>query len=180
MASASDNRPAMKAKEVANRFSGNLQITVARKPAEMEDALSVRRAVFIEEQGVPEAEEIDTYDGDPGQATGAVHVVAYLDEQPLATGRLLLDALPGENAHIGRVAVLRQHRRRGLGRTVTLALHREAQRRGYGAVTVAAQLRAMPFYERLGYRAYGDVFLDAGIEHRLMDLTLCRPRVTNG
>jgi predicted GNAT family N-acyltransferase len=53
-----------------------------------------------------------------------------------------------------------------------LALQREAQRRGYSGITVAAQLQAIPFYERLGYRAYGEVFLDARIEHRLMDLSL--------
>ena len=138
----------------------------------MEDALTVRRAVFIDEQGVLEAEEIDAYDGDPAHVTSAVHVVAYVDGRPAATGRLLLDAPLDENAHIGRIAVLREHRRRGLGRTVMLALQREAQRRGYSGITVAAQLQAIPFYERLGYRAYGEVFLDARIEHRMMDLSL--------
>jgi predicted GNAT family N-acyltransferase len=138
----------------------------------MDDALTVRRKVFIEEQAVTEAEEVDAYDRDPAQVTGAVHVVAYVDGQPAATGRLLLDALVGQNAHIGRVAVLREHRRRGLGSAVMLALQREAKRRGYAGVTVAAQVRAIPFYERLGYRAYGGVFLDARIEHRLMDLSL--------
>ena len=162
----------MKAKEAANESRGNLQITVARKPAEMEDALSVRRAVFIEEQGVSEAEEIDAYDGDPERVTGAVHVVAYFDGRPVATGRLLLDAPPGENAHIGRVAVLQEHRGRGLGRMLMLTLQEEAERRGYPGITVAAQLRAIPFYECLGYRARGDVFLDAGIEHRWIDLSL--------
>jgi predicted GNAT family N-acyltransferase len=156
----------------AKRLEEGLRIGVVRTAAEMEDALSVRRAVFIEEQGVSEAEEIDAYDGDPARVTGAVHVVAYVGGRPAATGRLLLDGLAGENAHIGRIAVLREHRRRGLGRTIMMALQREAQRRGYSGVTVAAQLQAVPFYERLGYRTYGEVFLDAGIEHRLMDLVL--------
>jgi ElaA protein len=138
----------------------------------MQDALSVRRTVFIAEQGVTEAEEIDAYDGNPQQVTAAVHVIAYLDGLPAATGRLLLDAPDGENAHIGRIAVLREHRRRGLGRLVMLALQDEARRRGYRGATIAAQLQAIPFYERLGYVAYGEVFLDARIEHRLMDLSL--------
>jgi predicted GNAT family N-acyltransferase len=149
-----------------------LQIVVVRTMAEMEHALSVRRAVFIAEQGVTEAEEIDAHDGDPECVTAAVHVVAYLDGRAVATGRLLLDAPPGENVHIGRIAVLREQRRRGLGRTVMLALQDEARRRGHRGITVAAQLQAIPFYESLGYVAYGDVFLDARIEHRLMGLSL--------
>ena len=150
----------------------SLRATVVRSTVEMQDALSVRRAVFIAEQGVLEAEEIDAYDGAPQQVTGAIHLVAYLDGRPAATGRLLLDAPDGQNAHIGRVAVLREHRRRGIGRLVMLALQDEARRRGYRGVTVAAQLQAIPFYESLGYVAYGDVFLDARIEHRMMDLSL--------
>jgi predicted GNAT family N-acyltransferase len=150
----------------------SLRVTVVRSTVEMDDALSVRRAVFIAEQGVTEAEEIDAYDGDPRQVMSAVHVIAYLDGQPAATGRLLLDAQDGENAHIGRIAVLREYRRRGLGRLVMLALQDEARRRGYRGATVAAQLQAIPFYESLGYVAYGEVFLDARIEHRLMDLSL--------
>ena len=138
----------------------------------MDDALSVRRAVFIAEQGVLESEEIDAYDGDPEHVAGAVHVVAYVDRQAVATGRLLLDASAGENVHIGRIAVLREQRRRGVGRAVMVALQGEARRRGHRAVTVAAQLQAIPFYASLGYVAYGDVFLDARIEHRLMDLSL--------
>jgi predicted GNAT family N-acyltransferase len=152
--------------------SDNLQIGIVRSVAEMEDALSVRRAVFIEEQGVFETEEIDAYDGDPKRVTSSIHVIAYLDGRPVATGRLLLDALPGQNAYIGRVAVLREYRGCGLGRMVMLALQKEAQCRGYFGITVAAQLHAIRFYESLGYSAYGDVFLDAGIEHRLMDLSL--------
>ena len=151
---------------------GSLRVTVVRSTAEMEDALSVRRAVFIAEQGVTEVEEIDAYDGDPRQVTSALHVVAYLDGLPAATGRLLLDAPDGENAHIGRIAVLREHRRRGLGRAVMLALQDEARRRGFRGAKVAAQLQAIPFYESLGYVAYGGVFLDARIAHRLMDLQL--------
>ena len=84
---------------------------------------------------------------------------------------LLLDE-HGERVHIGRVAVLASQRRRGIGRTVMLALQDLARRRGASSVTLAAQLHAIGFYERLGYTVRGDVFLDAGIEHRWMDLDL--------
>jgi predicted GNAT family N-acyltransferase len=136
----------------------------------MEDALSVRRTVFIGEQDVLEEEEIDVYDGE--RLNDALRIVAYVDGRAVATGRLLLDRPIGENAYIGRIAVLRGQRRRGIGSMVMRALQDEARRRGYRGVTVAAQMQAIPFYESLGYVAYGDVFLDARIEHRTMDLAL--------
>jgi predicted GNAT family N-acyltransferase len=70
------------------------------------------------------------------------------------------------------VAVLAEHRGTGAGRAVMLALHELAVGRGLRDITLAAQLHAIGFYERLGYVARGDVFLDAGIEHRWMDVRL--------
>ena len=138
---------------------------------QMADALAVRRRVFIEEQGVPEDEEIDAHDGDPASVTMALHVVLYRGGMPIATGRLLLPH-DGEGAHIGRVAVLAEHRRHGAGRAVMFALQSMAVERGMRDITLAAQLHAIGFYEKLGYAARGDVFLDAGIEHRWMDIRL--------
>jgi predicted GNAT family N-acyltransferase len=156
---------------VTARGEGFELITVATA-GQMAEALTVRRAVFIAEQGVPEQEEIDEHDGDPACVTSAVHVLARLGGRPVATGRLLLDYPQGEHAHIGRVAVLAEFRRGGVGRAVMQALQDEARRRGFAGITLAAQLQALPFYERLGYAARGDVFLDAGIDHRWMDVRL--------
>ncbi len=149
-----------------------LDLVTVTTPGQMDEALTVRRAVFIAEQGVPEDEEIDEHDGDPVRVTTAVHVLAKLGGRPVATGRLLLDYPPGEHAHIGRGAVLAELRRGGVGRAVMTALQDEARRRGFAGITLAAQLQALAFYERLGYAVRGDVFLDAGIEHRWMDLRL--------
>jgi predicted GNAT family N-acyltransferase len=139
---------------------------------EMNDALSVRRRVFIEEQNVPESIEIDAYDADPATSPGALHVVAYADGRCVATGRLLLDAHDGEYPHVGRVAVLREERGKGYGRDIMLALHDAARGRGMPGIMLGAQVHAIGFYETLGYVVRGDVFLDAGIEHRWMDLQL--------
>ncbi len=172
MKAAAPGQPSGNRSDHTTRMSTkNLRLTVVRRLSEMEDAIAVRRAVFIEEMGIAEAEEIDAHDGDPAQVSSALHIVAYLDGQPVGTGRLLLDGSPGQNAHIGRVAVLGDCRGRGLGKAVMLALHEEAQQRGYGGITLAAHLQAIPFYERLGYAARGDVFLDAGVELRWMDLS---------
>jgi predicted GNAT family N-acyltransferase len=148
-----------------------LEVVRITTSQEMQQALAIRRRVFIEEQRVPEDLEIDEHDADPATVTTAVHVLARLDGEPVATGRLLL-AEPDRRLHIGRVAVLAEARGGGLGRAVMQALHDLARERNAASVTLAAQLQAIGFYERLGYRAYGDVFLDAGIEHRWMDLSL--------
>lgn len=139
---------------------------------QMRDALSVRRRVFIEEQRVPEDEEIDAHDRDPALVTDCLHVVAYANGVAVATGRLLLDGPAEESAHVGRVAVLAERRRHGVGREVMLALQELARQRGLPGITLAAQTHAIGFYEGLGYVARGPVFLDAGIEHRWMELAL--------
>jgi predicted GNAT family N-acyltransferase len=148
-----------------------VEVVVVRSEAEMRQALAVRRAVFIEEQAVPESLEVDEHDGDPVRVTTALHVLARAGAVPAATGRLLLASDQG-NAHIGRVAVLAAYRGRGLGTAVMEALHVLARERGFTGITLAAQLHAIGFYERLGYAARGEVFLDAGIEHRWMDRSL--------
>jgi predicted GNAT family N-acyltransferase len=145
--------------------------TTITSQEQMADALAIRRRVFVEEQGVPESEEIDVHDGDPAMVTTAVHVLVYRDGLAVATGRLLLPH-GDEGAHIGRVAVLAEYRGTGVGRMVMKVLHGNALYRGIKDITLAAQLHAIGFYERLGYVARGDVFLDAGIEHRWMDVRL--------
>jgi predicted GNAT family N-acyltransferase len=151
-----------------------LEFAVVRTPGELAEALAVRRAVFVEEQGVPLAEEIDEHDGDPRLQTDVVHLLGRIGARAVCTGRLQ-PAEPGEpeaSVHITRVAVLREHRGRGLGARLMEALHSEARARGLRTAALNAQLQALGFYERLGYRAHGPVFLDAGIEHRAMKLTL--------
>ena len=146
------------------------RVSVVTTPEEMDEALSVRRAVFIEEQRIDEDEEIDRYDADPATVADAVHILGRLDGRPVATARLLLDQPEGEYPHIGRVAVLKSERGRYWGVGIMEALHEEARRRGHAGCTLAAQEYAVGFYAKLGYVARGEVFLDAGIEHRWMDL----------
>ncbi len=149
-----------------------LEIRTVTTQSDMEDALSVRRAVFIEEQQVSEEEEIDEHDRDEGWLGDVVQMTAYLSGRPVSTGRMMPDTTSDADAHIGRVAVLQELRGQGYGRQLMLALHDEARNRGYCRLRLGAQLHAIPFYESLGYVAQGDIFLDAGIEHRRMDIQL--------
>jgi len=121
----------------------------------------VRRRVFIEEQQVPEDLEWDGLDGD------ATHLLAEdANGSPIGTARLLPDG------HIGRMAVMRPWRGRGVGRSLLETLMDTARERGLEAVFLHAQFEAIPFYERSGFVAEGDVFMDAGIPHRTMHRAL--------
>jgi len=121
----------------------------------------IRRAVFIEEQGVPEDLEWDIDD------TGAVHLLA-LDDAGRAIGcaRLLPDG------HIGRMAVLPDWRGRGVGRALLDAVTLEAQTRGHRSLHLSAQIHAAGFYARAGFVAVGDEYEEAGIPHVAMHKTL--------
>ncbi|MDZ4135615.1 MAG: GNAT family N-acetyltransferase [Paracoccaceae bacterium] len=124
--------------------------------------LALRRAVFIEEQGVPEAEEIDDLDA------LAVHLLASVAGRPVGSARLLTYSDTGK---IGRVCVLRDQRGTGLG--AALIAKAVAHFRGQAwvdRVKLGAQLHAIGFYERLGFVAFGPVYDDAGIPHRDMVL----------
>ncbi len=149
-----------------------LEIRTVVTQLDMDDALSVRRAVFNEEQQVAEDEEIDEHDRDGGWLGDVVQMTGYADGSPVVTGRLMPDTSSDADAHIGRVAVLKELRGKGYGKQLMLALHDEARSRGFRRLRLGAQLHAIPFYESLGYVAQGDIFLDADIEHRRMDIRL--------
>ncbi|MGN7471637.1 GNAT family N-acetyltransferase [Brevibacillus sp. SAFN-007a] len=129
----------------------------------MQDALAVRRAVFIEEQEVPADLEIDEHDR---QGSGTLHFVAYNEQEPVGASRLRPYA-PGV-AKIERVAVLKQERGTGLGRQIMLAMEEAAKELGYDSLKLNAQTHAQRFYEKLGYEPHGDVFHEAGIAHIAM------------
>ena len=138
----------------------------------LQAALALRVQVFVDEQEVPPDEEVDDYDALPETTVGALHVLSSRANEALGTGRLIYAKTPNEMAKIGRVAVSKAARGLGVGRAVMERLHHEARERGIEAIELGAQLHAIPFYEKLGYAAYGEIFLDANIEHRMMRVSL--------
>lgn len=145
-------RPGMRAKQAPVVITGTWN--------ELSDiAGPIRLEVFVHEQGVPLAEEMDLQDAQ------CVHAVAYAgDGQAVGTGRLLPDG------HIGRMAVRHPWRGAGVGSLLLNALMDAARQRGDTQVVLAAQLQARPFYARHGFVEEGETFMDAGIEHRQMRL----------
>ncbi|HZU04895.1 MAG TPA: GNAT family N-acetyltransferase [Chloroflexota bacterium] len=133
--------------------------------------VAIRMAVFVQEQGVPAEEELDAYD------PVALHLLAFLDEQPVGTGRLVVD---GAEGIIGRLAVLPEARRRGVGSALLRTLLAHARQHGLPRVRLAAQLHARPFYARFGFVARGPYFLDGGLWHQRMELDLLRASTAAG
>ena len=134
-----------------------LDIKIAAWGAAGEALGSVRRRVFVEEQGVPEALEWDGLDID------ACHFLAQADGAAVGCARLLPDG------HIGRMAVLKPWRGRGIGTALLHAVLDACRARGHGLVFLNAQCAALDFYRRLGFHAVGGEFLDAGIPHLRME-----------
>jgi predicted GNAT family N-acyltransferase len=135
-------------------------ICIVTTEQQREDALAVRIAVFVEEQGIAREDEIDEYDD------VAIHCVGYLDGAPVAAGRLVVMDGYGK---VGRMAVLSEHRGRGIGAAVLVALEREGVARGVTLFRLSAQLTARPFYDRAGYAPVGDVYDEVGIPHIAME-----------
>lgn len=124
----------------------------------------LRRVVFIEEQGVSEADEVDDLDD------VALHLLALRDGVAVGSARLLIQ---GEIGKIGRVCVLAEARGAGIGAALIKAA--VARLRGIEGVTQAklgAQIHALGFYQALGFQAFGPVYDDAGIDHRDMVFVL--------
>jgi len=124
------------------------------------DIINIRTQVFVVEQKI--ASEID-FDG---QDKNAVHALVYYDDVPIGTARMLSDG------HIGRVAVLKEWRGIGAGIGVVSTLIEKAERTGLKRVYLDSQIQAAGFYQRLGFKQVGKVFMEAGIEHIQMELQL--------
>ena len=139
-------------------------MTLITETRDIATCRALRRTVFIEEQGVSEADEVDDMDDE------AIHLLATLNGKPVGSARLLV---MGDTGKIGRVCVLTEARGTGLGaQLMQAAVTRFRSVPGVTKVKLGAQTHALGFYERLGFTAIGDEFDDAGIPHREMVLKL--------
>lgn len=128
------------------------------------EAYPIRKVVFIEEQGVPEAMELDEFD------LIAQHALAYRGLDCIGTARLV--ALLGHQGRIGRMAVLPAYRRQGIGGQLLRALLESGKSQGITEFELHSQLSAIPFYEQFGFIAQGAIYDEAGIAHRDMILII--------
>ncbi len=121
----------------------------------------IRTAVFIHEQQIPEDLEWDKFD------LISMHVLALnSDGQPIGTARFLPDG------HVGRMAVLKEWRGKGLGSAMLLRILEELRSQHMQKAILNAQTTAVKFYEKFGFQVSGKEFMEVGIPHVRMILLL--------
>lgn len=132
---------------------------VVRSLDDLVRALVVRGIVFVGEQGVSYAEEMDEHEH------AAVHILGELNGEPIAAARVrYLDGV----AKLERMAVRKEFRGRGCGTDLLSFAMQVARDAGVARFKIHAQVAAAPFYAKHGFRRQGDTFIEAGIEHCLM------------
>ncbi|MEE8238082.1 MAG: GNAT family N-acetyltransferase [Gammaproteobacteria bacterium] len=140
-----------------------LTVRIADFTADHDELCSIRYAVFVDEQKVPQSLELD--DRDPH----CIHLLAHDDGEPVGTGRIDL-ALAGK---VGRVAVVASRRGQGVGKALMEYAHGIARDNALDKVWCNAQVSAVPFYENLGYRiTSAEPFDEADIPHLRMEYAL--------
>ena len=139
----------------------NIKIRIADWENDKKTLATIRRLVFIEEQGVPEDMEWDEFD------ISSTHFLVTCNGKNIASARLKPDG------QIGRMAVLAEHRNQGIGSKLLQFILAQAAEQKLTKIRLHAQLEAIPFYEKQGFIASGDIFYEANIPHREMFKNIC-------
>ena len=134
----------------------NLKVETSNWVQDKELLAELRRVVFIEEQHVPQALEVDGLDPQ------CKHAKATVNGLTVGTGRLLPDG------HIGRMCVHKDYRQYGIGTLLLNNLIEQALAAEYPEIVLNAQCDAIPFYEKNGFSIDSEEFMDAGIPHKRM------------
>ena len=137
----------------------DIDIAIVNWSDKQAELYSVRRAVFIEEQNVPESIELDGRDPD------CFHVLASDTKgRPIGTARM------DGKGKIGRMAVMHNYRRRGIGRKMIQVLMDYGRKNSITDFHVSSQITAIGFYRKMGFEPFGEEFIEAGITHINMKL----------
>lgn len=139
-----------------------IEVNIVSFRDQQQDILAIRHRVFSVEQQVDPDIDFDGLDG------LALQVLASTSSDGIAvgTGRMLSDG------HIGRIAVLKEYRGKGIGSDIIQVLVNQAREAGMAKVFLGSQVRAVPFYEKLGFRAAGKNYIEANIPHTPMEMTI--------
>ncbi len=141
--------------------AGEYAVTAADWNGDRAPLMDVRRRVFIDEQRVPEALEWDEHD------PICTHVLAWhAKRDAVGTARL------HPSGRVGRVAVLQEHRGAGVGKLLMTTLILLARRKAMERLVLHSQVQALGFYRQLAFVPFGEEFVEAGIAHIEMQLTL--------
>ncbi|AVK64790.1 GNAT family N-acetyltransferase [Lactobacillus sp. CBA3606] len=129
------------------------------------DAIMIRRAVFIAEQKIAPALELDTV------TPATWHYVLYNDAgQAVATARMT--PIADQQLHVQRVATLKVARGHGYAQAILQRMMADGRQQGARQLVLGAQVTAQGFYTQLGFEPQGAVFMEAGLAHQTMTLAL--------
>lgn len=154
-----------------------IQGKIIHQGEDLTECFKIRKEVFVEEQGIPEELEFDKLDN------SALHCLIFSTDnqtkdehkKAVATGRLLL--LEDGTFKIGRIAVRKEERGKHYGDMLVKMLISKAFECGAKKVVLSAQVRAVKFYETIGFKIVGKIYMEDGIEHIGMELSqqdLCK------
>lgn len=136
-----------------------MNVKLVETEKELNDAYTIRKIVFVEEQNVPLEEEINQFED------AASHFILYQEDTPIGAGRFR--AVDGYGK-VERICILKTARKSGAGSLLMNEIEHFAVQKGFKKLKLNAQTQAIPFYTNLGYTVVSDEFLDAGIPHKTM------------
>ena len=141
-----------------------LDIRFIQNSKDMLSCLELRRTVFIEEQNVPENEEVDGDDPD------CDHILLTVSDMPVGAARL---KYYNDFIKVQRVCVLKNYRGQGIGSKIINFIIRHVEKNDIrSSVRLGSQIHALEFYKRLGFIEFGEEYLDAGILHKDMEFQI--------
>lgn len=138
-----------------------LRYKLVENNKELEEALDIRKRVFVEEQGISETLDLD------GNDSSALHIIVKNGDVAVATIRIRF--LDNRQAKLERMAILKPSRGAGIGKGIITFLEEELKRRGIEQIVLHAQYYVKDFYTKCGFRETGLPFLDADIQHIRME-----------
>jgi len=140
-----------------------LDIRLVKNKKEYNKIINIRETVFIKEQNVPKEIEMDEFDKE------AEHFIAYLKDKPIGCARI---RKINNYVKLERIAILKEYRGKGYGRDLTNFLINLFKKKGFKEVHLHSQINVSDFYEKLGFKKIGGIFLEADIEHIEMIQTI--------
>ncbi len=138
-----------------------MQVKIANEQ-EKQLVFALRLEVFVKEQNVPSQIELDEEDAH------ALHIIAIDNGITVGCARIILSE---NDAHIGRLAVKKEYRKKNIGFQICKFIIDYCNNKGYKNIWLNSQIGAKGFYEKLGFKPQGETFFEAGIEHIKMAMT---------
>jgi predicted GNAT family N-acyltransferase len=142
-----------------------LNIRKAENRTDFSNLFEVRKKVYVEELNVPRELEFDEFD------EKALHFIIEVNGIVIGTARLVVSGFDG---NIGRVCLLKNFRRKGLGTKLIKSIIDYSIDIGLNRLIIEAKVEAVSFYEKIGFATDGIQYLEVGVPHRKMFLMLSK------